>query len=197
MRNIIYISLLLLGLSGYYPLSAQVISEIDLENEAFETKDSLVYLQSDRIDTLLNGKDIFAELPKLYLGDSATVNITQDYILRRAFGIYVAKNASRPILGYRVRIYFDNTQNARNDSEKMMIDFQNKFPGVTAYRSYVNPYFKVTVGDYRTKSEALQLLAELKTEFPSSFIVKENIKYPVIDKENSFIVDTVKVVIRP
>ena len=67
---------------------------------------------------------------------------------------------------------------------------------MAAYRSYVNPYFKVTVGDFRTRSEAMQLLMEIKSDFPAAFIVKENINYPVIDKENAFIVDTVKV-LRP
>ena len=46
------------------------------------------------------------------------------------------------------------------------------------------------------RSEAMQLLMEIKSDFPAAFIVKENINYPVIDKENAFSVDTVKV-LRP
>jgi hypothetical protein len=64
---------------------------------------------------------------------------------------------------------------------------------VVAYRSYANPYFKVTVGDFRTKSEAYRLLERIRHEFPSAFVVKESISFPVVDKTKSYVVDTVKV----
>ena len=74
--------------------------------------------------------------------------------------------------------------------------FVNMFHDVSAYRTYTNPYFKVTVGDCRTKSEAMALLARIKGAFPSAFVVKENINYPIVDKDNAYVVDTVKV-LRP
>ena len=40
------------------------------------------------------------------------------------------------------------------------------------------------------------LLARIRNNFPSAFVVKENIEYPVVDKNNAYIVDTVKV-LRP
>jgi hypothetical protein len=52
------------------------------------------------------------------------------------------------------------------------------------------------VGDFRTKSEAMALLARIKGDFPSAFVVKENIEYPVVDTDNAVVVDTVKV-LRP
>ena len=70
------------------------------------------------------------------------------------------------------------------------------FPDVSAYRTYANPYFKVTVGDCRNKSEAMILLNRIKKAFPSAFVVKENVRYPVVDKDNAYRVDTVKV-LRP
>ena len=54
----------------------------------------------------------------------------------------------------------------------------------------------MTVGDCRTKSEAMELLSRIKRNFPSAFVVKENIQFPVVDKDNAYIVDTVKV-LRP
>ena len=65
---------------------------------------------------------------------------------------------------------------------------------VVAYRTYANPYFKVTVGDFRTRSEAVKLLERIKGAFPSAFVVKENIEFPVVDKENAYVTDTIKVV---
>ena len=71
--------------------------------------------------------------------------------------------------------------------------FQGAFPGYSAYRSFTSPHFKVTVGDFRTKSEAVQLLNRVKGMFPSAFIVKEQINYPSADRRGAFVADTVQV----
>ena len=105
-------------------------------------------------------------------------------------------NSGRTLSGYRIRIFFDNKQSARVASEEALKKFESLFHDVVAYRSYANPYFKVTVGDFRTKSEAMSYLERIRREFPSAFVVKENIAFPVVDKDNSFVVDTIKV-LRP
>ena len=74
--------------------------------------------------------------------------------------------------------------------------FEAMYHDVKAYRTYANPYFKVTVGDFRTKSEAMELLSRIKVNFPSAFVVRENISFPVVDRENAYVVDTIKV-LRP
>ena len=109
---------------------------------------------------------------------------------------HIATNAKRTVSGYRVRIFFDNKQTARTESENTLKKFNGLFPEVMAYRIYANPYFKVTVGDFRTKSEAMALLSRIKGDFPSAFVVKENIEYPVVDSDNAVVADTVKV-LRP
>ena len=53
--------------------------------------------------------------------------------------------------------------------------FNEKFGTHSVYMNFVNPNFKVTVGDFRTRSEALALLETVKKDFPSAFIVKENV----------------------
>jgi len=84
-------------------------------------------------------------------------------------------NKEKKLQGYRVRIYFDNRQEARLRSSDVESHFTETYPGIPAYRTYTNPYFKVTVGDFRTKSEAIMLLKKIESEFPSAFIVRENI----------------------
>ena len=78
-----------------------------------------------------------------------------------------------------------------------MDEFSEKYHGIPVYRSYVNPYFKVTAGDFRSKSEAMQLLQKIRQEFPSAFIVKEkSINYPALDKSNAVVADTIRVLYR-
>ena len=94
--------------------------------------------------------------------------------LVKAMAGQVEKNRSRKVQGYRVRIYFDNSQNARAVSEAIADTFKVKHPDVPVFRVYDNPYFKVTVGEFRTKSDAMRFLEAIRPEYPTVFLVKES-----------------------
>ena len=164
--------------------------------EGYEYVDSLVYIRKASVDSALVGKDVFRDMPSRYAGDLATVEVEQSEILELSMRQHVQKNASRTLSGYRVRIFFDNKQSARHESEQTLNRFRAMYPEVAVYRTYTNPYFKVTVGDCRTKSEAMKLLARIKGNFSSAFVVKENIEFPLVDDEAAYTVDTIKV-LRP
>lgn len=161
--------------------------------DGYEMVDSVVYRPVAAVDSTLAGKDIFHILPSKRAGDDADVQIRQSQEIMSSMRQHIASNSKRTSSGYRVRIFFDNKQTARTESEKTLQRFKELFPGVAAYRIYANPYFKVTVGDFRTKSEAMALLTRIKGAFPSAFVVKESIEYPVVDSDNAVIADTVKV----
>ncbi len=164
--------------------------------EGYELADSIVYRHVEGVDTLLAGRDVFHVMPLKAKGDNADVEIYQSQDVAAALRKQVADNARRPVAGYRVRIFFDNRQTARAESEETLKKFESLYHDIRAYRTYANPYFKVTVGDFRTKSEAMELLSHIKSIFPGAFVVKENISYPVVDKSNAYVVDTIKV-LRP
>ena len=190
MKRIIILLVSILACAFSQNLSAQTVPE------GYELVDSVVYRPVSAVDTTLAGKDIFLLLPSREAGDDTDVNVNQSDNVRSSMREHVAANSKRTIAGYRVRIFFDNKQTARVESENTLKKFNTLFPDVLAYRIYANPYFKVTVGDFRTKSEAMALLARIKGDFPSAFVVKENIGYPVVDADNAVVADTVKV-LRP
>lgn len=190
MRKILFALFVFLLSSGLYmEASAQ---EIDVP-EGYELVDSLVYRYAETVDTTLLGKDIIQLMPSRAGGGKADVNINQSSQVAASMSAYRMANKSREMLGYRVRIFFDNHRTARTESEETLEKFVGIYHDVPAYRTYANPYFKVTVGDFRTKSEARALLERIKGDFPSAFVVKESISFPVVDKDNAFYVDTVKV----
>ena len=185
--------------AGSFALSAQeieAVSQTPEVPEGYELVDSLVYRFVSGADTTLIGKDIFHAMPLKARGDNADVEIYQSQEVANALRGQVASNSSRMINGFRVRIFFDNKQSARAESEAVLKRFEELHRDIKAYRTYANPYFKVTVGDFRTKSEAMEVLSRIKTEFPSAFVVKESIEYPIVDRTNVYVVDTVKV-LRP
>lgn len=164
--------------------------------EGYELVDTVIYRPVAAVDTAFVGKNILDLMPKKSEGASADVNVRQSEDVTFSMQNYRQANLDRSISGYRVRIFFDNKQSARLESEETLKQFETKYHDVRAYHSYVNPYFKVTVGDFRTKSEAMELLNRIKKDFPSAFVVKENIEYPVVDETNAVVADTIKV-LRP
>lgn len=176
-----------------FPLSAQEITEIP---EGYELVDSLIYRPVEVVDTTLAGKDIFMMMPVSEEGEGADVTISQEPEVADAVRKQIYSNKDRALKGYRVRIFFDNKQTARAESEKILKEFRKAYPEIAVYRVYANPYFKVTVGDFRTRSEAMEMLSRIKYSFPSAFVVKENIEYPAVDSEHAVIVDTIKILRR-
>jgi hypothetical protein len=126
---------------------------------------------SARVDSTLVGRNILS-----VLGTGVTVN--QSRAMRTAFDNYVSNNAAKKMTGYRIRVYFDNGQNARNRSEAIARSLSGTYPGLGVYRTYESPNFKVTVGDFRTKDEALKIYHSLKSSYPTAIILKETINYP-------------------
>lgn len=186
---------LITSLSILFPALSDAQEKV-IVPEGYVLVDSVVYRPASAVDTTLAGKDVFMVMPSKDAGAKADVTISQTSVVADAVRRQVASNGERPLSGYRVRIFFDNRQTARVESEETLRHFESLYHDVVAYRTYANPYFKVTVGDFRTKSEAMRLLERIRKEFPSAFVVKENIEFPVVDKDNAYVVDTIKV-LRP
>ena len=126
---------------------------------------------SAQVDSTLVGRSVLS-----VLGSGVTVN--QSAAMKSAFDSYVSANASKRVSGYRIRVYYENSQNARNRSEAIARSISGTYPGIGVYRTFESPNFKVCVGDFRTKDEALKLYHALKSSYPTAIILKETINYP-------------------
>ena len=140
------------------------------------------YTYRAAVDSTLAGKDIFQMLGggRGSFSREGKIVIEQSPAVSSAMKRHIANNAHKRMTGYRVRIFFDNKQTARNQSERVAGGFKAQYPGISVYREYVNPYFKVTVGDFRTKEDARRFLNSIKGSYPSGFIVREKINYPIM-----------------
>lgn len=128
-----------------------------------------------------------AELFKRSGETAGNLNISQDpavdtlisrYILMSK-KTYEANNGKYGMDGYRIQIYSSSNRNAREESNKANAEFISRFPGIASYPLYSNPgYFKIRVGDFRTKAEAMKLFLAISREFPDAYIVPDIINFP-------------------
>lgn len=82
--------------------------------------------------------------------------------------------------GYRIQLFFDSDRSLINDAKAR---FVTKFPKVDTYVTYNAPNFFLKVGDFRTRLEAERIKSQVEAEFPTSFVVKELINLPRLEKE--------------
>lgn len=139
--------------------------------------DSTVVVKLPLADSSLVGKTIFQVLGQPGEG---SVKLNQPQGMGQAYEKYIKANGERKRQGYRIRLFFDNRQTARKESEALEKAFQRQFPLIPTYRSYTNPFFKVVVGDYRTKSEAVKELNKILPFYPKAIVVKESIYFPAL-----------------
>lgn len=124
------------------------------------------------VDSTLLGKDILT-----VLGPGAQVY--QSAEVKQALQDYVKANASKSISGYRIRVYFDNSPQARTRSESIENSLQTLYPEHKVYRSFESPNYKVLLGNFRSKDEALRIFNQLKKTYSTAYIIKDNIEYPL------------------
>lgn len=92
------------------------------------------------------------------------------------------KNTS--VNGYRVRIFFDNSQDARTNASSTKSGFEQMFPNIPAYLNYENPYFKVSVGNCLTIDEAIILWGQVKGPFDKAFVIREEIQLSALTEDS-------------
>ena len=104
----------------------------------------------------------------------SSVNIIKDNRIDQLNETYVS---SYKLMGYRVQIYSGNKKQPANQAR---ITFTQLYKSEKAHELYEQPYFKVRVGDFRTKVEALKFKNELIKHFPNCFIVRDEIDFKEI-----------------
>jgi hypothetical protein len=114
------------------------------------------------------------------------LNIIQDPAIDTLISRYILANINLKgkytyygMEGYRIQIYASSNRNAREESNKARAEFINKFPDIISYQLFENPgYFKIRVGNFRSKTEATRLFLIISKEFPDAYLVPDFIEFP-------------------
>jgi hypothetical protein len=112
------------------------------------------------------------------VADTGKVTYVMDDKIKSLEEKHLAINEKAPIMGYRVKIHFGSD---KNKAKEVKGQFIAKYPNVPAYEKYDQPNFNIRVGDFRTKLEAYKFLKQIQGEFPTSFLVQDEIEIPKLD----------------
>jgi hypothetical protein len=122
--------------------------------------------------------DIFDRLYKDRPG-TGDITVVQDARLAEVLQEYIEINRQKNgIPCYWIRIYSGSGHDAREKAYQSKAKFLSKYEGIKDKVVYDNPNFKVYIGGYRVKSDALKLLKIVQQDFPSAFIIYDIIDFP-------------------
>ncbi len=138
---------------------------------SFATSSVAGVASADSVDVEIDSVELTFEesLPTPDSVTNATVTLYKDS------KISLDKRDDVVIDGFRIRVYFDNSQGARAKAAAVKEKFEELFPDVPAYLEYSVPYFLVSVGDFMTHQEAYAMLQRVIEEFPKSFVKQADI----------------------
>ncbi len=80
--------------------------------------------------------------------------------------------------GYRIQIFFESGNNSKSLANETRDAFLELFEDVNAYVIFNEPYYKVRVGDFRSRIDAEGALKTISREYPNAFIVPDFIHLP-------------------
>lgn len=93
----------------------------------------------------------------------------------------------RGIPGYRIQVFMDSGNQARIKTQRARAEFESKYPHVRVYPSYVEPNFRLRVGDFRTRLDARRFMEEIAEDYPpgSVYIVVDTINFPDLNSSEN------------
>jgi hypothetical protein len=77
------------------------------------------------------------------------------------------------VLGWRIQLKFKST---KEEIKKTRAEFMKLYPQTPTYLTYESPYYRICVGNFRTKNEALKLNNFIRRNFVEAYPVKKIIK---------------------
>lgn len=124
----------------------------------------------DPADTASNTTVVVDSVPLI----KDTIRYKMDPSVERQMEKKKELNRSKPptIDGFRVQIYAGNS---RQQAMQIRTEVVGAYTDYAAYLIYKQPTFRVRVGDFKNRFEAQKLLNELKAQYPSSFIVPDEV----------------------
>ena len=81
------------------------------------------------------------------------------------------------IEGYRIQITTFSGTNSLARAEKAKMEFENSFSDDPAHISYLEPYFRLRIGDFRSKLEAYEALQKISLQYEGAFIIRDEINF--------------------
>ena len=117
--------------------------------------------------------------------EKGEVNIYADSRINELVELHKDYNEAFPVLnGYRIQLFMETGNNALEHAETVKEEFEERYDEVPAYITFGEPYYRVRIGDFRTRLEAQQFLEKINRKYPNAWVIQDKINLPPLPKTN-------------
>jgi hypothetical protein len=105
--------------------------------------------------------------------------IVQDPALDMMVSRHILYNARKEgVDGWRIQIYRGGHRTASDDANRVRARFMGDYPDIRTYLTFDRPnWFKVKVGDYRTREEAAIVFFDIQKRYPEAYLIRDVIAF--------------------
>ena len=82
--------------------------------------------------------------------------------------------------GFRVQIFMELGNDALIHADSVKTRFQEQYPEVPIYLVFGQPYYRLRIGDFRTRLEAENMYQQVKEEYRNAFVTADRIELPYV-----------------
>jgi hypothetical protein len=86
---------------------------------------------------------------------------------------HIESNQVLQVNGFRINIFFQSGNHSRGSAMATQSAFAERFPDMKSYVNFEEPYFRVNVGNFRTRLEANAALENLRLVYPQANVVRD------------------------
>ncbi|MDR0437501.1 MAG: SPOR domain-containing protein [Bacteroidales bacterium] len=101
------------------------------------------------------------------------VTLVNDFRVNSLVDKHIEYNKITPVNGFRINIFSQSGNHSRSGAMAVQAAFSERFPNIKSYVSFKEPYFRVNVGNFRTRLEASAALESLKVSYPQALVVRD------------------------
>ena len=96
--------------------------------------------------------------------------------------------------GFRVQIFMELGNDALRHADSVKDAFSEKYPEIPIYLIFGQPYYRLRIGDFRTRLEAENMYQQVKKKYKNAFVTADRIELPYIALCNGdYVFDTLDV----
>jgi hypothetical protein len=139
----------------------------------------LIILTTGNICAQISGSKLLHDIQSP-VNDSKITIVQSEEITKLVDRHLYEEGRKKGIVGYRIRVFSNSGSQARKEGEGIMAGFLQKYEDIKTYFNFDSPFYRLYVGDFRTRSEAMKYLKKIERDYPDAFIVRSKINYPAL-----------------
>ncbi len=155
----------------FFVVAAVMCQNVAVAQTQSVTEIETMYLGADNHVTLhIPGRlaDRLVAVPASAEHPNTSANSDADEDTSSSSAISSSSSQGAKTGGYRVQVFLDNNaRTAKNEARTRARNISEQFPHYPTYVVYSSPYWRLRVGNFRTRDDADAAAAELSAAFPA------------------------------